>query len=124
MTKALREQSRPEFLNRIDEIITFEPLTEREPLRIVELMAEDVAQRPAERGITLLLTEAAKQALVAQGYDPVYGARPRQAGGDPAPGGEAGVPQGAGRGGRRGRGRLVDHTPDVYMRARQQAVAT
>ena len=74
--KALRDHFRPEFLNRIDEIIIFEPLTEAELLQIVELMAEDVARRLAERGITLTLTEAAQQALVAEGYDPVYGARP------------------------------------------------
>jgi ATP-dependent Clp protease ATP-binding subunit ClpC len=74
--KALREHFRPEFLNRIDEVIVFEPLTERELLQIVALMARDVAARMAERGITLTLTEAAKQALVAEGYDPVYGARP------------------------------------------------
>ncbi len=74
--KALREHFRPEFLNRIDEIIIFEPLTETELLQIVELMARDLGKRLAERGISLRLTEAAKQALVREGYDPVYGARP------------------------------------------------
>ncbi len=74
--KALREHFRPEFLNRIDEIIIFEPLTEKELLQIVDLMARDLGKRLAEQGITLRLTEAAKQALVREGYDPVYGARP------------------------------------------------
>jgi ATP-dependent Clp protease ATP-binding subunit ClpC len=74
--RALREHFRPEFLNRIDEIIIFEPLTETELLQIVELMARDLGKRLAERGISLRLTEAAKQALVREGYDPVYGARP------------------------------------------------
>jgi ATP-dependent Clp protease ATP-binding subunit ClpC len=76
VTKALREHFRPEFLNRIDEIIIFEPLTEKELLQIVDLMARDLGKRLAEQGITLRLTEAAKQALVREGYDPVYGARP------------------------------------------------
>ncbi len=74
--RALREHFRPEFLNRIDEIIIFEPLTEAELLQIVEVMADELAERLEERGITLRLTDAAKQALVAEGYDPVYGARP------------------------------------------------
>ncbi len=76
VTKALRDHFRPEFLNRIDEIIVFEPLTETELLRIVELMVSDVAARLEERGITLTLTEAAREALVKEGYDPAYGARP------------------------------------------------
>jgi ATP-dependent Clp protease ATP-binding subunit ClpC len=76
VSKALREHFRPEFLNRIDEIIIFEPLTETELLQIVELMARDLGKRLAEQGIALRLTEAAKQALVREGYDPVYGARP------------------------------------------------
>ncbi len=76
VTKALREHFRPEFLNRIDEIIIFEPLTEKELMQIVDLMANDVAARLAERHITLTLTDAAREALVKEGYDPVYGARP------------------------------------------------
>ena len=74
--RTLREHFRPEFLNRIDEIIVFEPLTERELARIVELMVAEVAERLAERGVALHLTDAAKAALVAEGYDPTYGARP------------------------------------------------
>jgi ATP-dependent Clp protease ATP-binding subunit ClpC len=74
--KALRDHFRPEFLNRIDEIIIFEPLTPAELLQIVDLMVGDVAERLEERGVMLALTEAAQQALVDEGYDPVYGARP------------------------------------------------
>jgi ATP-dependent Clp protease ATP-binding subunit ClpA len=62
--RALREHFRPEFLNRIDEIIVFEPLTERELSRIVELMVAEVRQRLQERGVDLTLTDAAKEALV------------------------------------------------------------
>jgi ATP-dependent Clp protease ATP-binding subunit ClpA len=54
----------------------FEPLTETELLEIVDLMVGDVADRLEERHITLRLTDAAKAALVKEGYDPVYGARP------------------------------------------------
>jgi ATP-dependent Clp protease ATP-binding subunit ClpC len=74
--RALREHFRPEFLNRIDEIIVFEPLTERELGPIVELMVAEVRERLAERRIDLVLTAAAKAALAAEGYDPAYGARP------------------------------------------------
>ncbi|MGH2586207.1 MAG: ATP-dependent Clp protease ATP-binding subunit [Dehalococcoidia bacterium] len=76
VTRALREHFRPEFLNRIDEIIVFEPLTERELEQIVELMVAEVGARLEERGVRLSLTEAAKEALVNEGYDPTYGARP------------------------------------------------
>ncbi|MDI6858164.1 MAG: AAA family ATPase [Dehalococcoidia bacterium] len=74
--RALREFFRPEFLNRIDEIIVFDPLTEKELLEIVELMVNDVRKRLADRNISLELTDAAKERLVKQGYDPVFGARP------------------------------------------------
>ena len=74
--RALRDHFRPEFLNRIDEIIIFEPLTETELLQIVEVMARELAERLAERQVGLALTDAAKAALVKEGYDAVYGARP------------------------------------------------
>jgi ATP-dependent Clp protease ATP-binding subunit ClpC len=74
--KALREAFRPEFLNRIDEIIVFEPLTERELEQIVDLMLKDVGSRLAERKVEIEVTEAAKTELVKEGYDRVYGARP------------------------------------------------
>ena len=66
----------PEFLNRIDDIIIFEPLTEAELRPIVDIMLKDVAERLVEREVTLTLTDAAKEALVKEGYDRVYGARP------------------------------------------------
>ncbi len=74
--EALRRFFRPEFLNRVDEIIVFEPLTQKELDRIVELMLKEVEERLSDRQITIEVTEAAKKALVEQGYDPVYGARP------------------------------------------------
>jgi ATP-dependent Clp protease ATP-binding subunit ClpC len=74
--RALQSFFRPEFLNRIDEIIIFEPLTEAELRPIVDIMLRDVAERLVERQVTLTLTEAAKEALVKEGYDRVYGARP------------------------------------------------
>jgi ATP-dependent Clp protease ATP-binding subunit ClpC len=74
--KALKETFRPELLNRIDETIIFEPLTEDDLKQVVELLTNDVRQRLAERGVGLELTDAAKEALVKEGFDPVYGARP------------------------------------------------
>jgi len=74
--KALRQTFRPELLNRIDEIIVFDPLTEDDLKQIVELLLNDVRERLADRGVDLELTDAAKSALVQEGYDPVYGARP------------------------------------------------
>ena len=74
--KALKETFRPELLNRIDETIIFEPLTEADLKQVVELLTNDVRKRLAERGVGLELTEAAKEALVKEGFDPVFGARP------------------------------------------------
>jgi ATP-dependent Clp protease ATP-binding subunit ClpC len=74
--KALRQTFRPELLNRVDEIIVFDPLTEEDLNQIVELLLKDVRERLADRKVDLELTEAAKAALVKEGYDPVYGARP------------------------------------------------
>jgi ATP-dependent Clp protease ATP-binding subunit ClpC len=74
--RALRETFRPEFLNRIDEIIVFEPLTEAELEQIVDLLVDDLLGRLTERGVTVHLSEAARTALVKEGYDPTYGARP------------------------------------------------
>jgi len=74
--EALRRFFRPEFLNRVDEIIIFEPLTQQELDRIVELMLRDVEARLSDRHITIEVTDAAKRALVEEGFDPVYGARP------------------------------------------------
>ncbi len=74
--RALREFFRPEFLNRVDDVIIFEPLTEKHLEQIVELMVDEVRNRLADRDISLELTEAAKAKLVKEGYDPVFGARP------------------------------------------------
>jgi ATP-dependent Clp protease ATP-binding subunit ClpB len=73
---ALRATFKPEFLNRIDEIIIFHNLTPEQIGAIVEIQLERLARRLAERKITLQLTEAAKRVLGRKGYDPVYGARP------------------------------------------------
>jgi ATP-dependent Clp protease ATP-binding subunit ClpB len=73
---ALREHFRPEFLNRIDEIIIFHSLGRKEIERIVDIQLERVRRRLAERRITLELTPAALELLTNEGYDPVYGARP------------------------------------------------
>ncbi|MEY4699987.1 MAG: ATP-dependent chaperone ClpB, partial [Pseudomonadota bacterium] len=74
--KELRGHFRPEFLNRIDEIVLFKPLTLEEITLIVDLLLEDVTKRLRERGITLEVTAAAKKHIAEAGYDPVYGARP------------------------------------------------
>ncbi len=74
--KALREFFRPEFLNRIDEIVIFEPLTKAELLKIVDILVAEVRERLVERKLDFDLTQAAKDELVREGYDPTYGARP------------------------------------------------
>jgi ATP-dependent Clp protease ATP-binding subunit ClpB len=73
---ALRQQFRPEFLNRVDDTVLFKPLTEEELAKIVDLQVVELCQRLAERRIKLELTEAAKRFAARNGYDPVYGARP------------------------------------------------
>ena len=73
---SLRDHFRPEFLNRIDEIIVFRPLDEAQLRQIVGLLATGVSRRLAESDITLELTDAALTLLAREGYDPVYGARP------------------------------------------------
>jgi len=73
---ALRELFRPEFLNRIDDIVMFGPLGRDQIERIVELQLHNVVNLLAERKITLTLTPAAKTLLFREGYDPAYGARP------------------------------------------------
>jgi len=72
----LRAHFRPEFLNRVDEIVLFKPLTLKEIERIVELQLNLLRSRLAERHIELELTDAAKELLARRGYDPLYGARP------------------------------------------------
>jgi ATP-dependent Clp protease ATP-binding subunit ClpB len=72
----LRSHFRPEFLNRIDEIILFKPLTLPEIEQIVDLMLNDLRSRLGDRRINLDITEDAKRFIAEQGFDPVYGARP------------------------------------------------
>ena len=74
--RALRDFFRPEFLNRLDEVIVFEPLTHDELTQIVDLLVDEERQRLEERGLTFALTAAAREALVKEGYDPAFGARP------------------------------------------------
>jgi len=72
----LRRAFKPEFLNRVDDIIIFRPLSHDDIAKIVEIQIRRVEKLVAERKLTLEITPAAKQQLVAEGYDPVYGARP------------------------------------------------
>ena len=72
----LRGHFRPEFLNRLDEIIMFKPLTKGNIGNIINLLIADLNKRLSDREITVELTDAAKQYIVDNGYDPVYGARP------------------------------------------------
>ncbi len=72
----LRAHFRPEFLNRLDEIIMFKPLTKANIGNIVDLMVKDLNKRLSDQELSLTLTEAAKENVIENGYDPVYGARP------------------------------------------------
>jgi ATP-dependent Clp protease ATP-binding subunit ClpB len=72
----LRASFRPELLNRMDEMVIFQPLGQEQIAQIVEIQLRDVRQRLAERSIALELTPATKQRLAQEGFDPVYGARP------------------------------------------------
>ena len=72
----LRMQFRPEFLNRIDEIVFYKPLGREEIGKIVTLLVNNLQKRLEDRQITLALTDAAKEMVIQRGFDPVYGARP------------------------------------------------
>ena len=74
--RALREFFRPEFLNRVDEIVVFDPLSEEELLQIVELIAAEEQARLSAMGRALRLTDAARRQLARDGHDPAFGARP------------------------------------------------
>jgi ATP-dependent Clp protease ATP-binding subunit ClpA len=76
VTDALRVQFRPEFLNRVDEIIVFHPLTDEHLTQIVDLLLIGLEKRLAERDLHLELTPAARRLIVREGTDPAYGARP------------------------------------------------
>lgn len=72
----LRRHFRPEFLNRLDEIVFYKPLTKNEITSIVGLLMADLNQRLAEKQLKVTLTDRARDFIVEQGYDPIYGARP------------------------------------------------
>ena len=72
----LRDRFRPEFLNRVDEVVVFEPLTREQISEIVELQLARLRERLAERKISLVVTDSAKELLAEEGWDPAYGARP------------------------------------------------
>jgi ATP-dependent Clp protease ATP-binding subunit ClpC len=74
--EALKKTFRPEFLNRVDEVIVFERLSKEDVKRIVDLQVGEIAQRMREQGLAIQLTEAARDWLAAKGYDPAFGARP------------------------------------------------
>ena len=74
--ESLKRTFRPEFLNRVDEIIIFHSLTKENLLQIVGIQIQEVGRRLAEQGVIIQATEAAKEVLVREGYNPVYGARP------------------------------------------------
>ena len=76
VTQLLRRSFRPEFLNRLDEIVFYKPLTRENIHGIVDLLVADLQKRMAQKQLTVTLTGAAKDYLIAKGYDPIYGARP------------------------------------------------
>ncbi len=74
--RALRQEFRPEFLNRIDEIVVFRSLGQEEIVQIVDLLVEEVQERLSDRGISIELTPRAKEWIAGKGFDPAFGARP------------------------------------------------
>jgi ATP-dependent Clp protease ATP-binding subunit ClpB len=76
VTDMLKKALRPEFLNRIDEIVMFQPLSKREIKDIIKLQINDLNRRLEEQGIQIEFTKYALDLLAEMGYDPVYGARP------------------------------------------------
>ncbi len=74
--RSLKQFFKPEFLNRIDDIVTFKPLKTEELRQIIGLMLKDIVKRLSEKGVTFSITDAAKDIILREGYDPKYGARP------------------------------------------------
>ena len=72
----LRRSFRPEFLNRLDEIVFYKPLTHDDIAKILDLLMQELGGRLAQRQLTCSLTEAAREQILREGYDPIYGARP------------------------------------------------
>ncbi|MDX8408851.1 MAG: ATP-dependent chaperone ClpB [Mariprofundales bacterium] len=73
---ALRSHFRPEFLNRVDEVVQFKPLTQHEAEQIVDLFMQELIERLSDRGVSLTMTDAARSFIARAGYDAIYGARP------------------------------------------------
>ncbi|MEE5992779.1 MAG: ATP-dependent chaperone ClpB [Oscillospiraceae bacterium] len=76
VTRLLHQQFRPEFLNRLDEIVFYKPLQKSEIFSIVDLMVADLQKRLKEKQLTIALSDNAKEAVVSNSYDPAFGARP------------------------------------------------
>jgi ATP-dependent Clp protease ATP-binding subunit ClpB len=76
VTEALRQHFRPEFINRIDEVIFFHPLSPADIKAIIDIQVTHLLKRLEDRKIRVELTDAARELLVREGYDPMYGARP------------------------------------------------
>ena len=76
MQQTLRKSFRPEFINRLDEIVMYKPLLKSEIASILEILIKDLNKRLSDKQITLKLTEAAKTYLIDNGYNPSFGARP------------------------------------------------
>ena len=76
VTEALRASFKPEFLNRIDEIIIFQNLTADQIGKIVDIQIKRLGRRLADRNIELILSDGSRELIAEKGYDPVYGARP------------------------------------------------
>lgn len=74
--KSLKQQFRPEFLNRIDDIVTFKPLTKTELRAIIDLLLKDITNKMHEKGAEFVITDPAKELILEKGYDAKYGARP------------------------------------------------
>ena len=72
----LKGRFKPEFLNRLDDVILFKPLSSDEIKKIIDIFLEEIRKRLGERNISLRVTEAAKELMAIEGYDPIYGARP------------------------------------------------
>ena len=76
VNRVLKGHFRPEFLNRLDEIVFYKPLTKKEIYPIIDLMLGDLRSRLKNKQLDVAVTDAAKDYIVKEGYDPVYGARP------------------------------------------------
>ena len=76
VSQLLKQSFRPEFLNRLDEIVYYKPLTKENITKIIDLLIKDLTQRLADKQLKLDITPLAKDLIIENGYDPVYGARP------------------------------------------------